>query len=143
MRKSTLKPTCKYPLDLFDRYEFRSYGHAMEILADAFSFEMWGGATFDTAYRFLYEDPWERLDWLREAIPNVMFQMLLRGSNLLGYSSYPDNQVRKFIEESAKGGIDVFRVFDSLVAGMCRRAFDCQGELVRTDIYQLVRASRR
>lgn len=85
-----------------------------EILADAFSFEMWGGATFDTAYRFLYEDPWERLDWLREAIPNVMFQMLLRGSNLLGYSSYPDNQVRKFIEESAKGGIDVFRVFDSL-----------------------------
>lgn len=85
-----------------------------EILGDAFSFEMWGGATFDTAYRFLYEDPWERLDMLREAIPNVLFQMLLRGSNLLGYSSYPDNQVRKFIEESAKGGIDVFRVFDSL-----------------------------
>ena len=85
-----------------------------EILGDAFSFEMWGGATFDTAYRFLYEDPWERLDLLRKEIPNVMFQMLLRGSNLLGYSSYPDNQVRKFIEESAKGGIDVFRVFDSL-----------------------------
>ncbi len=85
-----------------------------EILGDAFSFEMWGGATFDTAYRFLYEDPWERLDLLRKEIPNVLFQMLLRGSNLLGYSSYPDNQVRKFIEESAKGGIDVFRVFDSL-----------------------------
>ena len=85
-----------------------------EILADCFSLEMWGGATFDTAYRFLYESPWERLDSLREAIPNIMFQMLLRGSNLLGYSSYPDNQVRKFIEESAKGGIDVFRVFDSL-----------------------------
>ena len=85
-----------------------------EILADAFSFEMWGGATFDTAYRFLYEDPWERVEMLREAIPNVLFQMLLRGSNLLGYSSYPDNQVRKFIEESAKVGIDVFRVFDSL-----------------------------
>ncbi len=85
-----------------------------EIFADAFSFEMWGGATFDTAYRFLYESPWERLDSLREAIPNVMFQMLLRGSNLLGYSSYPDNQVRKFIQEAAKGGIDVFRVFDSL-----------------------------
>lgn len=85
-----------------------------EILADAFSFEMWGGATFDTAYRFLYESPWERLDMLRECIPNVMFQMLLRGSNLLGYSSYPNNQVEKFIEEAAKGGIDVFRVFDSL-----------------------------
>ncbi len=85
-----------------------------EILADCFSLEMWGGATFDTAYRFLYESPWERLDSLREAIPNIMFQMLLRGSNLLGYSSYPDNQVRKFIELSAQGGIDVFRVFDSL-----------------------------
>ena len=85
-----------------------------DILADAFSFEMWGGATFDTAYRFLFEDPWERLDLLRRDIPNVLFQMLLRGSNLLGYSSYPDNMVKKFIEESAKGGIDVFRVFDSL-----------------------------
>ncbi len=85
-----------------------------EILADCFSFEMWGGATFDTAYRFLHESPWERLDMLREKIPNVLFQMLLRGSNLLGYSSYPDNEVRKFVEQSAKGGIDVFRVFDSL-----------------------------
>ena len=85
-----------------------------EIMADAFSLEMWGGATFDTAYRFLYEDPWERLDMLREKIPNIPFQMLLRGSNLLGYSSYPDNQVKKFIHEAAKGGIDVFRVFDSL-----------------------------
>ena len=85
-----------------------------EILADCFSFEMWGGATFDTAYRFLYESPWERLDMLREKIPNVLFQMLLRGSNLLGYSSYPDNEVRKFVEQAAKGGIDVFRVFDSL-----------------------------
>ena len=85
-----------------------------EILADCFSLEMWGGATFDTAYRFLYESPWERLDLLREKIPNIPFQMLLRGSNLLGYSSYPDNEVRRFIEQSAKGGIDVFRVFDSL-----------------------------
>ena len=85
-----------------------------EILSDAFSLEMWGGATFDTAYRFLYEDPWERLDMLREEIPNIPFQMLLRGSNLLGYSSYPDNQVKAFIHEAAKGGIDVFRVFDSL-----------------------------
>ncbi len=85
-----------------------------EIFADAFSFEMWGGATFDTAYRFLYESPWARLHDLREAIPNVLFQMLLRGSNLLGYSSYPDNQVRLFISECAQFGIDVFRVFDSL-----------------------------
>ena len=85
-----------------------------EILADCFSLEMWGGATFDTAYRFLYESPWERLDKLRELIPNILFQMLLRGSNLLGYSSYPDNEVRRFIEQAAAGGIDVFRVFDSL-----------------------------
>jgi len=85
-----------------------------EIFADAFSLEMWGGATFDTAYRFLFESPWERLDSLRTAIPNILFQMLLRGSNLLGYSSYPDNQVRAFIEQAAKSGIDVFRVFDSL-----------------------------
>ena len=85
-----------------------------EIYADAFSLEMWGGATFDTAYRFLYESPWERLDSLRKAIPNIPFQMLLRGSNLLGYSSYPDNEVRRFIQLAAEGGIDVFRVFDSL-----------------------------
>ncbi|MCF0142925.1 MAG: pyruvate carboxylase, partial [Parasporobacterium sp.] len=92
----------------------RAAAETAEILSGAFSMEMWGGATFDTAYRFLYENPWERLDMLRKAIPNVPFQMLLRGSNLLGYSSYPDNQVRRFIEEAAKGGIDVFRVFDSL-----------------------------
>ena len=85
-----------------------------EILADCFSLEMWGGATFDTAYRFLHESPWERLVMLREKIPNIPFQMLLRGSNLVGYASYPDNLVRKFIQESARKGIDVFRVFDSL-----------------------------
>lgn len=85
-----------------------------EILADCFSLEMWGGATFDTAYRFLHESPWERLGMLREKIPNIPFQMLLRGSNLVGYASYPDNLVRKFVEESAREGIDVFRVFDSL-----------------------------
>ncbi len=85
-----------------------------EILADCFSLEMWGGATFDTAYRFLHESPWERLVMLREKIPNIPFQMLLRGSNLVGYSSYPDNLVRAFIKESARKGIDVFRVFDSL-----------------------------
>lgn len=85
-----------------------------DILADCFSLEMWGGATFDTCYRFLHESPWERLTWLREKIPNIPFQMLLRGSNLVGYASYPDNLVREFIAESAKQGIDVFRVFDSL-----------------------------
>ncbi|MBQ1549369.1 MAG: pyruvate carboxylase [Clostridia bacterium] len=85
-----------------------------EILADAFSLEMWGGATFDTAFRFLYEDPWERLEKLRALIPNIPFQMLLRGANAVGYTNYPDNVIRKFVEESAKAGIDIFRVFDSL-----------------------------
>ena len=85
-----------------------------EILADCFSLEMWGGATFDTAYRFLHESPWERLDLLRKNIPNIPFQMLLRGANAVGYANYPDNLVRAFIEESAKSGIDIFRVFDSL-----------------------------
>ncbi len=85
-----------------------------EILNDCFSLEMWGGATFDTAYRFLHESPWERLDMLREKIPNIPFQMLLRGSNMVGYANFPDNLVREFIKESAKSGIDIFRVFDSL-----------------------------
>ena len=85
-----------------------------EILADAFSLEMWGGATFDTAYRFLHESPWERLSMLREKIPNILFQMLLRGSNLVGYASYPDNLVKVFVKTAAREGIDVFRVFDSL-----------------------------
>jgi len=85
-----------------------------EILNDCFSLEMWGGATFDTAYRFLHESPWERLDMLREKIPNIPFQMLLRGSNCVGYANFPDNLVREFIKEAARSGIDVFRVFDSL-----------------------------
>ena len=85
-----------------------------KILADCFSLEMWGGATFDVAYRFLNESPWERLDWLRREIPNIPFQMLLRGSNTVGYTSYPDNVVREFVRLSAQGGIDVFRIFDSL-----------------------------
>ncbi len=79
-----------------------------------FSIEMWGGATFDTAMRFLKEDPWERLAQLREKIPNILFQMLLRGSNAVGYTSYPDNVVKAFIKEAAAAGIDLFRVFDSL-----------------------------
>ncbi|MBQ0037891.1 MAG: pyruvate carboxylase [Clostridiales bacterium] len=85
-----------------------------EILSDCFSLEMWGGATFDVAYRFLHESPWERLELLREAIPNIPFQMLLRGANAVGYTNYPDNVIRAFVAESAKTGIDVFRVFDSL-----------------------------
>ena len=81
---------------------------------DLFSLEMWGGATFDTAYRFLKEDPWVRLEELRKRIPNIMFQMLIRGANGVGYKNYPDNVIREFIKESAKSGIDIFRIFDSL-----------------------------
>ncbi|HYE32850.1 MAG TPA: pyruvate carboxylase [Methylomirabilota bacterium] len=79
-----------------------------------FSMEMWGGATFDTAMRFLHEDPWTRLRLLREKIPNICFQMLFRGSNAVGYSNYPDNVVAGFIKHSAEQGIDIFRIFDSL-----------------------------
>jgi len=83
-------------------------------LAGLYSLEMWGGATFDVAMRFLHEDPWQRLRQLREAIPNICFQMLLRASNAVGYAAYPDNVVRAFIEEAARQGIDIFRIFDSL-----------------------------
>src|SRR6185312_16153016 len=79
-----------------------------------FSLEMWGGATFDTAMRFLQEDPWDRLDQLRARIPNIPFQMLLRASNAVGYTNYPDNVVTEFVKASAQHGIDVFRIFDSL-----------------------------
>ena len=75
---------------------------------------MWGGATFDTSMRFLQEDPWERLTQLRQRVPNILFQMLLRASNAVGYTTYPDNVVRAFIKRSAAAGIDVFRIFDSL-----------------------------
>lgn len=88
---------------------------AVSVLGkDLFSLEMWGGATFDTAYRFLKESPWERLEILREQIPNVLFQMLLRGANAVGYKNYPDNVIRAFVKQSAQSGIDVFRIFDSL-----------------------------
>ena len=83
-------------------------------LSNLYSLEMWGGATFDVAMRFLHEDPWQRLRRLREAIPNICFQMLLRASNAVGYTAYPDNVVRAFVEEAARQGIDIFRVFDSL-----------------------------
>jgi len=88
---------------------------AVSVLGkDLFSLEMWGGATFDVAYRFLKEDPWTRLELLRKKIPNILFQMLLRGSNAVGYSNYPDNVIRAFVREAAERGIDVFRIFDSL-----------------------------
>ena len=83
-------------------------------LSNAFALEMWGGATFDVAYRFLNESPWERLELLRKKIPNIPFMMLLRGANAVGYTSYPDNVIKEFIKEAATGGIDVFRIFDSL-----------------------------
>ena len=88
-----------------------AYAH---LLPNLFSIEMWGGATFDTAMRFLKEDPWERLSQLREKIPNILFQMLIRGSNAVGYTSYPDNVVVEFVKEAAAAGIDLFRIFDSL-----------------------------
>lgn len=79
-----------------------------------FSMEVWGGATFDVALRFLHEDPWKRLQLFRDAVPNILLQMLIRGSNAIGYAAYPDNLVEKFIEKSWENGIDVFRIFDSL-----------------------------
>jgi pyruvate carboxylase len=96
--------------------------HDMLVIADAiarltprlFSLEMWGGATFDTSMRFLQEDPWQRLAELRPRIPNILFQMLLRASNAVGYTTYPDNVVKAFIARSAQNGIDLFRIFDSL-----------------------------
>ncbi|MGC6767614.1 pyruvate carboxylase [Enterococcus sp. LJL128] len=85
-----------------------------EGLPELFSAEMWGGATFDVAYRFLNENPWQRLRKLRKLMPNTLFQMLFRGSNAVGYQNYPDNVIAEFIKESASQGIDVFRIFDSL-----------------------------
>jgi pyruvate carboxylase len=84
------------------------------LTPNLFSLEMWGGATFDTSMRFLQEDPWQRLAELRQRVPNILFQMLLRASNAVGYTTYPDNVVRAFIARSAESGIDVFRIFDSL-----------------------------
>lgn len=95
--------------------DMKNIGKATAVYGnDLFSLEMWGGATFDTAYRFLKESPWKRLESLRKRIPNVMFQMLIRGANAVGYKNYPDNVIREFIKESAESGIDVFRIFDSL-----------------------------
>lgn len=85
-----------------------------KALPQLFSTEMWGGATFDVAYRFLNEDPWDRLKKLRKEMPDVLFQMLFRGSNAVGYQNYPDNVIEGFIKQAAEDGIDVFRIFDSL-----------------------------
>lgn len=96
-------------------YDMLKISRAVSYIAsDLFSVEMWGGATYDVAYRFLKEDPWKRLEELRKKIPNILFQMLLRGANAVGYTNYPDNLVREFIREAAAAGIDVFRIFDSL-----------------------------
>ena len=92
----------------------RVAGRVAKGLPNLFSLECWGGATFDVAYRFLHEDPWERLRMFREQVPNILLQMLLRGSNAVGYTSYADNVVREFIRLAGKNGIDVFRIFDSL-----------------------------
>ncbi len=92
----------------------RVAGTYARALPQLFSLECWGGATFDVAMRFLTEDPWERLAEIREGAPNILLQMLLRGANGVGYKSYPDNVVKYFVSQAAKGGVDVFRVFDSL-----------------------------
>lgn len=81
---------------------------------EVFSMEVWGGATFDVCMRFLHEDPWQRLQLIRNAMPNTLLQMLLRGSNAVGYKAYPDNLIEKFIEKAWENGIDIFRIFDSL-----------------------------
>ena len=96
-------------------YDLLSTAQAVaQRLPNLFSVEMWGGATFDTSMRFLHEDPWQRLRELRRAIPNICFQMLLRGANAVGYTSYPDNVIAAFVHESQRQGIDIFRIFDSL-----------------------------
>lgn len=82
------------------------------VLHNAYSLENWGGATFDVALRFLRECPWDRLERMRELVPNIPFQMLLRGANAVGYTSYPDNAVYEFCKQAVKSGMDIFRVFD-------------------------------
>jgi len=88
--------------------------HLARLCSGMFSLEVWGGATFDVALRFLAEDPWERIARLRELIPNICLQMLLRGRNLLGYEPYPDEAVRAFVHEAVDAGVDIFRIFDAL-----------------------------
>ena len=92
----------------------RIAGYVAHHMPELYSLEMWGGATFDVSMRFLLEDPWVRLQKLRELVPNICFQMLLRASNAVGYTAYPDNAVRRFVDTAAVEGIDIFRIFDSL-----------------------------
>ncbi|WP_378947314.1 pyruvate carboxylase [Mesorhizobium sp. ANAO-SY3R2] len=92
----------------------RIAGTYARALPQLLSLECWGGATFDVAMRFLTEDPWERLDKVRQAAPNILLQMLLRGANGVGYTNYPDNVVQHFVRQAASGGVDLFRVFDCL-----------------------------
>lgn len=123
--------------------------HYAQALPQLFSLECWGGATFDVAMRFLKEDPWQRLAQLRAATPNILLQMLLRASNAVGYTNYPDNVVRYFVQQAAAQGIDLFRVFDSLNAvDNMRVAMDavidsgalCEGTLCYTsDIFDAQR----
>ncbi|MBZ4020639.1 pyruvate carboxylase [Streptomyces purpurogeneiscleroticus] len=89
-------------------------GHVARTTPELLSLEAWGGATYDVALRFLYEDPWERLAALREAVPNICLQMLLRGRNTVGYTPYPEQVTRSFVQEAADTGIDIFRIFDAL-----------------------------
>ena len=89
-------------------------GSFAQNFPQTFSMEVWGGATFDVCMRFLYEDPWQRLQFIRKAVPNILLQMLLRGANAVGYKAYPDNLVEEFVVKSWENGIDVFRIFDSL-----------------------------
>ncbi len=118
-----------------------------EKLPQLFSLEMWGGATFDTSMRFLKECPWDRLTEMRKACPNILFQMLLRASNAVGYTNYPDNVVREFVKEARECGIDVFRVFDCLnwvknmevaidavceAGGICEAAICYTGDITNT-----------
>ncbi|AEF41607.1 pyruvate carboxylase [Hoyosella subflava] len=88
--------------------------HVARLTPELFSIEAWGGATYDVALRFLHEDPWERLAKLREAIPNICIQMLLRGRNTVGYTPYPESVTRSFVDEATRTGIDIFRIFDAL-----------------------------
>ncbi|WP_328711025.1 pyruvate carboxylase [Nocardia salmonicida] len=89
-------------------------GHVARLTPELLSIEAWGGATYDVALRFLHEDPWERLAALREAVPNICLQMLLRGRNTVGYTPYPEQVTRAFVSEAATTGIDIFRIFDAL-----------------------------
>lgn len=116
-------------------------GAYAKTLPDLFSLECWGGATFDVAMRFLTEDPWERLAKIRERAPNILLQALVRGSNGVGYKSYPENAVKYFIHEAAKGGVDLFRVFDALnwientrvsIDAICESGKLCEGAICYT-----------